>query len=111
MASIMNSIGKRSKSTAVSMAMFILVAGYYAPDTMANCGETYCLNWSTIDNGGIVASSSDDEAWELSGSIGQADASKTFALVSGQWRLTGGFWASQTGNLTDDIFEDRFEDP
>lgn len=94
------------------MIQIVLVSAVmgWAGAAFADCGQEYCLDWSTIDNGGVIESSSTDSQWGLSASIAQVDASAAFALTSGQWRLTGGFWSAQVGELSDDVYEDRFED-
>ncbi len=30
---------------------------------LADCGQEYCLDWSTIDNGGVIESSSADNQY------------------------------------------------
>ena len=47
------------------------------------------LSWHTIDGGGEMFSTGGD--FELSGTIGQPDAS-TVVLAGGDFKLTGGFW-------------------
>jgi hypothetical protein len=56
----------------------------------AQIGGGYNLSWNTIDGGG---GQSTGGAYNLHGSIGQADAST--ALTGGSYALTGGFWISQ----------------
>ena len=76
------------------------------------CDEGFCINWWTIDSGGIIESQSadeQDEQWTLSGTIGQWDATEARALSGGQWRLTGGFWGLTLEELADFLFRDRFE--
>lgn len=75
----------------------------------AGCDEGYCINWWTIDSGGITESQSNDGQWTLSGTIGQWDATEARALSGGQWRLTGGFWGMTLEELADFLFRDRFE--
>lgn len=50
-------------------------------------GEGYELSWNSIDGGGVMRSTGGD--FELSGTIGQADAG---ALSGGRFELNGGFW-------------------
>lgn len=45
------------------------------------------LSWRTIDGGGVMRSTGG--AFELSGTIGQADAGR---MSGGGFELTGGFW-------------------
>jgi hypothetical protein len=91
-------------------ALISAPAALHGAEPAGSCTEIYCIEWATIDNGGIIASSSEDDNWSLSGSVGQMDASSAFELSSGQWRLTGGFWALSVGELPDLVFDDRFED-
>lgn len=51
-------------------------------------GQSYSIDWWTIDGGGGTSSGG---AFSLSGSIGQPDAGTT--LTGGQFSVTGGFWA------------------
>jgi hypothetical protein len=51
----------------------------------------YDMSWWTTDAGGAQASSGG--TFELSGTIGQPDASASAALAGGSYSLTGGFWA------------------
>jgi hypothetical protein len=51
----------------------------------------YEINWSTVDGGGAMASAGG--GYELSGTIGQADAGSPAApLLGGGYELVGGFW-------------------
>lgn len=65
--------------------------------------------WS-IASGGVMHSESNDGQWQLSGTIGQWEATEARELSGGQWRLTGGFWADILESLGDVLFSDRFED-
>lgn len=56
------------------------------------------ITWWTIDAGGTIASSG--AGYELSGTIGQPDASAT--LAGATWQLTGGFWTSVSAGLVGD---------
>lgn len=54
----------------------------------ANAPVDFDLSWFTIDGGGVQGTSANG-AFELSGTIGQADA----VVLSGErFELTGGFW-------------------
>lgn len=56
----------------------------------------YDLSWFTIDGGGVMFSTSRDGEHELSGTIGQPDASGPMAGPAGPgYELTGGFWYAQ----------------
>lgn len=76
----------------------------------------YDLSWYTIDSGGVMRSTGG--AFELSGTIGQADAG---AMAGGGFELNGGFWFEvppgdcvEDGvvNLMDhEVFTDCFSGP
>jgi len=51
-------------------------------------GPDFDLSWHTVDGGGGMASTGGD--YELSGTIGQADAGQ---MSGGDYELAGGFWA------------------
>ena len=51
----------------------------------------YSIDWYTVDGGGEMSSSGG--SYQLSGTIGQPDASTT-AMIGGGFKLTGGFWAA-----------------
>ena len=51
--------------------------------------DDFDLDWYTIDGGGEMWTTGGD--FELSGTIGQHDAS-TVVLAGGDFELTGGFW-------------------
>jgi hypothetical protein len=51
-------------------------------------GQTYSIDWSTIDGGGGTSTGG---VYSVSGSIGQPDASG--AMTGGNYSLTGGFWS------------------
>ncbi len=64
-------------------------------------GVAFDLSWYSVDGGGGLMSTGG--TFELSGTIGQADAG---LMTEGSYALTGGFWAvSRAG----DIFGDGFE--
>ncbi len=56
--------------------------------TAKAAAQPFTLNWYTIDGGGGTSTGG---TFELSGTIGQPDASG--ALTAGSFELTGGFWA------------------
>ena len=62
-----------------------------------------------IAGGGLLASAGGQ--WNLSGTIGQYDATPPRALSGGGWALTGGFWAAdfEAPPTIDQLFSDRFE--
>jgi len=73
----------------VWLAGLVLLLLTAAP-TSAQASADYELSWFTIDGGGEMSTVGDD--FELSGTIGQPDAS-TAAMTGGDFELTGGFWA------------------
>lgn len=52
-------------------------------------GDPFAVPWYTIDGGGAMRSTSADERFVLSGTIGQHDAG---VMHGGEFKLTGGFW-------------------
>jgi len=66
---------------------------------------TYDLSWNTVDGGGGSPGngSSTGGAYEVSGTIGQADAGPT--MTGGSFQLVGGFWpgAGPVNNCLPDI--------
>lgn len=71
---------------------FGLLAFGQSRDTVQATGPSgYDLSWHTVDGGGVMRSTGDD--YELSGTIGQPDASGP--MISGEYELTGGFWYAQ----------------
>jgi hypothetical protein len=52
-------------------------------------GQTFSLDWFTIDGGGGTSSGG---GYELTGTIGQSDATAAAAMSGGGFSLTGGFW-------------------
>jgi len=67
------------------------------------------IDWWTVDGGGEVLADDgqDPPEWQLSGAIGQWDATALDTAAGGPWKLTGGFWPVNTE--TDSVFEDGFE--
>ncbi len=73
---------KPSRSCALgSLALLAMVGGSFAQ---------YAIDWSTIDGGGGTSSAG---GYEVSGTIGQPDATAAHELTGGNYALTGGFWA------------------
>ncbi len=67
-----------------------IVAAFLTAGTAAFAArgeDPFDLSWFTIDGGGMMFSTGDD--YELSGTIGQADAG---AMSGAEFELTGGFW-------------------
>lgn len=69
--------------TAASWLLFL-----FCP-VLVQSEDSFDLTWSTIDGGGAVSTGG---GFELSGTIGQTDATATAALAGGAYALTGGFW-------------------
>ncbi len=61
--------------------------------------DDFTLGWYTIDGGGAMFSTGGN--FELSGTIGQPDAS-TVAMAGGDISLTGGFWQGPVTTLCGD---------
>lgn len=94
-------------SSALGAAVFI--ASLAAASAYA---QEWNIEWYSIDGGGTMSSESNDSEWQLSGTIGQPDASASENLSGSDWSLTVGFWAigpSEPGE--DRLFYDRFERP
>lgn len=85
------------------MAQWLLVTG----PALAGETQTFSIDWYSIDGGGAMQSTGGN--FELSGTIGQADATAARVLHGGQWKLTGGIWALSLEDLADRLFGDRFE--
>ena len=70
---------------------FLSALAFLTP--VAAIGQTYDLSWRTIDAGGDMWTTGGD--FELSGTIGQPDASTT-VMAGGDFELIGGFWPGAT---------------
>lgn len=70
--------------------------------------QDFEIDWWTIDGGGEMYSETVDQAWQLSGTLGQWDGTESLAHAGGGWTLTGGFWPA-TVDATDRLFSDGFE--
>lgn len=62
----------------------------------------------TIDSGGTISSETQDQQWQLSGTLGQWDSTESDQLSGGIWSVSGGFWSVNAPD-TDFIFRDDFE--
>lgn len=87
------------------MRKVLLLLIWAAP---AMAGEDFEIPWYTVDSGGEMFSAGGD--YELSGTIGQSDATEARALSGGDWKLTGGFWGLTLEELGNLLFDDRFEE-
>lgn len=67
--------------------------------------QDWQADWWTVDGGGELVAQGGD--WELSGTVGQWDATGNNTAQGGPWEITGGFWGV---NLeTDVLFKDGYE--
>jgi len=73
-----------AKHAALALGTAILLALASGPRV-----DDYAVDWCTVDGGGEMWSTGG--AYELSGTIGQPDASP-IAMTGGSYELTGGFW-------------------
>ncbi len=92
----------------VTAALILAAAN---PSNAESC-EVLCIDWYTINaSGGIILSDDGDDPpqWQLSGTIGQWEATEARELSGDAWRLTGGFWSQTLEELADRLFRDRFE--
>ncbi len=78
-----NSPADPLKRTVLSLAVMLALA----PAVLA---QDFDIDWYTIDGGGEMFTTGGD--FELSGTIGQPDASTTI-MSGGDFELAGGFWA------------------
>ena len=97
------------KNTSVALtigALLLAAAGSLSAE------DEWSIDWHAIDAGGVILSDDGNNPpqWQLSGTIGQWDATKGRELSGGGWDLTGGFWGLTLEELADLLFHDRFED-
>lgn len=74
----------------------MIIAIVIATATVVMAGESFSVDWYTVDAGGVMGSTGGD--FELSGTIGQPDAGAT--MTGGEFSLTGGFWAGATAGTS-----------
>lgn len=74
---------------------------------MPTTAQDFSIDHYVTAGGGELFSSGGD--FQLSGTIGQFDATEARALSGGEWTLTGGFWGFSLEELADFLFIDRFE--
>ena len=70
---------KRTQTFLLSIAPTVFLANFAA-------GQSYSIDWSTIDGGGGTSTGG---VYAVSGTIGQPDAG---AMTGGNYTLQGGFW-------------------
>jgi hypothetical protein len=78
----------------------LFLAALVAAPCVARAGEDYRIDWYTLDGGGGTSTSA-DQSYSLSGTIGQPDAEVVSlcsadggaGCVNATYELTGGFWA------------------
>ncbi|MDX1416767.1 MAG: hypothetical protein R3293_21375 [Candidatus Promineifilaceae bacterium] len=79
------------KSTLLLLVLLLLLAALATSLALAQ-GNTFSLDWWTVDGGGDISSgSSSNGRFTLQATIGQPDAGQT---GSGRYTLTSGFWDS-----------------
>jgi hypothetical protein len=74
-----------------AMVLVILALGLASP-----LRDDFTLDWYTVDGGGDMWTTGGD--FELSGTVGQPDASTT-VLTGGDYELAGGFWTPFAGRV------------
>ncbi len=98
-----NSRTRRLRNPLTVTAVVLAIGG-----GMSALAQEFSIDWHTIDGGGEVLSETADQSWQLSGAIGQPDATELIDLAGGGWTLTGGFWAVNI-DQTDILFRDGYE--
>ena len=93
-------MSRRRKRATAALILLLAAATVSAQD--------WSLDWSTVDGGGEILSESDDQRWQLSGTLGQWDSTEALELAGGGYTLTGGFWPVNI-DQTDILFRDGFE--
>jgi hypothetical protein len=73
------------KSTTTFMTLAALTIATFAPAV----ADDFAIDWWTIDGGGEMFTAGGD--FELSGTVGQPDASE-LVMTGGDFELAGGFW-------------------
>lgn len=99
----------KTTTTIFTAALLLAAAGSLAAES---CGGDFCIDRFTIASGGEILADdgTDPPQWQLSGTIGQWEATEGRELSGGGWDLTGGFWAMTLEELADLLFQDRFEE-
>ena len=98
---------KNGTVTAVITGALLLAAA----DSLS-ADDDWSIDWYTMDSGGVILSDDGSESpeWQLSGTVGQWEATEARASSGGDWQLTGGFWGLTLEELADVLFQDRFEE-
>ncbi len=104
-----NASSGRTISVKRILLSLILIAG---GNSALSAGGNWTVSWWTVDSGGeiLMTDPTGQSSFELSGTLGQWDATNAEGSVSGSWELTGGFWSVSISG-TDFLFSDGFEDP
>gem|GEM_PF-1750242 len=76
-----------STMTRIIGVVLVSVGALCCPES-ARADDDFSINWYTIDGGGAMLAAAGD--FELSGTIGQLDAS--VSMAGGDFEITGGFW-------------------
>ena len=94
------------------MACALLLAAAGSLVAAESCGGDFCIDRFTIAAGGEILADDGQSPpqWQLSGTIGQWEATSARELSGADWRLTGGFWGFNLQELSDLLFRDRFEE-
>ena len=92
--------------TARMRALLVLMFALLATDNART--QDFSVDWHTLDGGGELLSETADQTWQLSGTIGQPDATELIDLAGNGSTLTGGFWAVNIEE-TDLLFRDSYE--
>jgi hypothetical protein len=98
----------RSQNIRSARAQVLLVLGVFLSASLGVAFADYTIDWYTIDGGGVMQSTGGN--YELSGTIGQADAGE---MTGGTYSLAGGFWFGQMPGDCDydgDVDLDDFAD-
>ena len=77
-------------SWCIGTLRFLAVAAAVLSSAALLRAQDFAIDWYTVDGGGEMWTTGGD--YELSGTIGQSDASLT-VITGGDFELTGGFWA------------------
>ncbi len=93
----------------ITGALLLAATGFLSAES---CGGDFCIDRFTIASGGEILADDGQSPpqWQLSGTIGQWEATEGRELSGGGWNLTGGFWAMTLEELADLLFHDRFEE-